>query len=208
MKYLGRRGKIYQFERAIRKDLQPIIGQPAWRESLFTDSETEAEALCRKRTVETDEIIAQAKAGTLRQFTDDAIEDLAIRWSIEFQLAYEATIAYELFPDYVPIGEPATPDAPSKIFQSRKAIEAEVTDWAASQVGMPTLGSTDWQKLIDECIDNYLVSNPHLPGDWMAVLEEHGFDRATIADGQVKVVPRPRNVPVRNRLLSMFDEFL
>ncbi|MEP1613169.1 MAG: hypothetical protein ABJL72_14750 [Roseobacter sp.] len=101
-----------------------------------------------------------------------------------------------------------TPDAPSKIFQSREAIEAEVTDWAAPQDDMPAQGSTDWRKLIDECIDNYLVSNPHLPGDWMAVLEEHGFDRKTIADGQLKVVSRPRNVPVRKRILTMFDEFL
>lgn len=161
-----------------------MVNRPG-EKAFLPDSETEAEALCRKRTVENDAIITQAKAGTLRQFTDDALEDLAVRWSTDFQLAHEATIAYELFPDYAPIGKPVATDAGSKILQSRKELEAEVTGWAASQDDMPVLGSTDWEKLIDECIDTYLVSNPHLPGDWMSVLEELGFDRATIAEGQV-----------------------
>ena len=70
MKFLKQRGDWYHFERVISKPLQGIMGKTGWREALNTDSKVEAEARCRRRTVETDEEIRKAKEGTYRLLSD------------------------------------------------------------------------------------------------------------------------------------------
>lgn len=207
MRYLSPRGNSFQFERSVPKDIRHIIGFDKWRESLFTDSRREAERRCQTRTVETNAIIQQAREGTLRHFTDEQIDNLAIRWSTEFQLAHEASIAHELFPQHVPEGAPISDSAPSSIFASRKKLEAAVAEWAAIHDDVPEQGSSDWIKLIDECLDEYLVSNPALPGDWKGVLKDRGFDDQALEQRSVQIVKRPHKVDERKRLSSLYRDF-
>ncbi|WP_282094182.1 hypothetical protein [Epibacterium ulvae] len=176
-------------------------------DTLDTDSKVEAEARCRRRTVETGEQLKQAREGTLRHFTDEQIDNLAIRWSTEFQLAHEASIAYELFPQHVPEGAPISDSALSSIFALRKKLEAAVAEWATIHDAVPEQGSSDWIKLIDECLDEYLVSNPALPGDWKGVLKDRGFDDQALEQRSVKIVKRPHKVDERKRLSSLYHDF-
>lgn len=98
MKFLRPRGTKYQFERPVPKDIQKTVGFKSWRESLKTDSKIEAEIKCRRRTVETDDIIQQVRDQTYRHFTDDELDDLAIRWSLDFQHINRENIAKDAFP--------------------------------------------------------------------------------------------------------------
>lgn len=207
MRYLSPRGNSFQFERSVPKDIRHIVGFDKWRESLFTDSRREAERRCQTRTVETNAIIQQAREGTLRHFTNEQIDDLAIRWSTEFQLAYEASIAHELFPQHVPEGVPISDSAPSSIFTSRKQLETAVAKWAVTQDDVPEQDSSDWIKLIDECLDEYLVSNPALPGDWQGVLKDRGFDPLSLEHRKVQVVKRTAKIDERKRLSSVHADF-
>lgn len=207
MKYLKPRGGWYHFERVVPANVRHLIDQKDWRHALYTDSRVEAEARCRRRTVETDEQLKQAREGTLRCLSDEKIEDLAVRWSTEFQLAYEVSIAHELFPQYVPEGAPVSDNTPSSIFESREKLEAAVAEWAKAQDDAPEKGSSDWTKLIDECLDEYLVSNPALQGDWKGVLKDRGFDDQIFEQHQVQVVKRPLKVDERKRLSAIYRDF-
>ena len=104
--FLARRGNIYQFSRRVPDDVRPVIGENHWRWSLKTDSLVEAEIACRKYTVETDDTIRKVRNGTFRQFSDIQIENLAVQWSIQFQLINRENIAATMFPDVLPPHEP------------------------------------------------------------------------------------------------------
>lgn len=62
MTYLRRRVAVYQFRRPVPEELRPIIGKTEWAFSLRTKDRAEAERRCRIEAVETDKIIAAARA--------------------------------------------------------------------------------------------------------------------------------------------------
>lgn len=71
------RGGWYRFERVAPPDARHLIEQKEWRHTIATDSKVEAETRCRRRTVETDEQLRQARSGTYRGLSQMEIEDLA-----------------------------------------------------------------------------------------------------------------------------------
>ena len=99
MMYLRLRGNVYQFERSAPTDIRSTLGFVSWRETLDTDGKTEAEARCRKRTVETDDIIKSARDGSLRLMSDEETDWLAIQWSRYFQSTNRENIPRDMFPD-------------------------------------------------------------------------------------------------------------
>lgn len=208
VKYLAKRGTVYQFSRRVPDDVRPVIGEDHWRWSLKTDSLTDAEKVSRKHTVETQEIIDEVRAGTYRLFTNDELDDLALQWSLFFQTSYEANIAYELFPQHVPEGQPINSTESSKIFATRAELQVSVQEWATQLDRMPEIGSNDWEKLIDVCLDAYLVANPALSNEAAIILEEQGFCKEGIKHGSIRVVSRPEKVLTRNKLSNVFKEFV
>lgn len=128
MKYLKSRGDWYHFERVVPPDLRDIIGKNAWREALKTDSKIEAEARCRRRTVETDEEIRQAKEGTYRHLQTNEIEDIAAQWGIDFQLINRENIAREAFPDFCGEPDPFGDESSTPIIRKKADLSKSVSD--------------------------------------------------------------------------------
>ena len=69
--YLMKRGKRWYFHRRVPGDLKEVFTREFWRESLNTDSETEAGIGVIAHIQRTNDLIAQARQGTLRRLDDD-----------------------------------------------------------------------------------------------------------------------------------------
>lgn len=208
VKFLSKRGNVFQFSRRVPDDIRPVVGIDHWRWSLKTDSKTEAEIACRRHAVETDRIIEQVRAGTFRQFTDIEIDDLAIAWGLQFQSINRERIAASVFPDIIPLEEAMGDEEPTPVFTSRSELERSVERWAAKIDRAPALGTIDWDKLVDVCLDSYLVANPELSDYWKDVLAELGHDFSSTYPQFIEVVKRPKTVKTENLLSSVFRDFL
>lgn len=208
MKYLRLRGKNYQFERPVPKDIQPILGLKSWRESLGTDSRSNAEALCRKRTVHTDDIIQRARNGSLRRLTNEMIDSLAVSWSQDFQDANRENIPRDMFPDVFQ-DEPDIRETPdSTIFSSRKALEANVKRWVEKEGVDIQFGSPDWETLIDECYGEYVTANPEISDQWFGVLQDRGIDLDERYRNAFKVAPRPKKTNPKSKVGEVFKKYV
>lgn len=207
MKYLRARGSSYQFERSVPKEIQHILGFKSWRESLWTDSRAEAERRCRKRTVETDEIIEAAKNELDRRPTESELHDLAIDWSMDFQLINREFMPGDLFPDVIESHDRIGDEAPNSILASREDIRKSVTLWLnRSHPGIELLPA-ELETLNDLCIDEYLTANPELSGGWKEVLEDAGVRDARRLPAPVSAVSRAKHTPQRRRLSAMFKKY-
>jgi len=208
VRYLSKRSNIYQFSRRVPDDVRPIVGHDHWRWSLRTDSRIEAEIACRRHAVETDEIIEQARKGTYRKFSDSEIDDFAAAWIIQFQLINRERIAASVFPDVIPLHQALGDEENSPIFASRNGLEQSVNRWAAKLDNAPAPDTADWEKLIDACLDVYLVSNPELSSAWKDVLSEQGCDTSNYPSRYIEVVERLPKTSSRNLLSEVFKDFL
>jgi len=163
VKYLKPRGGWYHFERVVPPDVRHLIAQKEWRHTLDTDSRVEAEARCRRRTVETDEQLKRARSGTYRRLSQMDIEDLAVQWSIDFQLINRENIAREAYPDVWGELEPIGDEAPHPIIRKKADLTQYVTDWMnRTDIGAIETDTPDFEALLDACLDEYLVSNPEI----------------------------------------------
>ncbi len=173
MKYLKPRGGWYHFERVVPADVRHLIEQKEWRHTLDTDSKVEAEARCRRRTVETDEQLKQARSGSYRRLSQMEIEDLAVQWSIDFQLINRGNIAREAFPDVWGDLETIGDEAPRPIIRTQADLKKYVTDWMkrADITGITT-DAPDFEALLDACLEEYLVSNPEISSQWKDIIAE------------------------------------
>ncbi|MEM6312027.1 MAG: DUF6538 domain-containing protein [Pseudomonadota bacterium] len=144
VKYLVKRGGIFQFSRRVPDNVRNVIGTKHWRWSLKTDSRIEAEIACRRHAVETDDIIERVRNGTYRRFTDIEIDDLAIRWGMDFQLVNRENIAASVFPDVIPKNDPTGDEEQKPIFPSRKELENSVAKWVTEEESAPSPGTADW----------------------------------------------------------------
>lgn len=208
VKFLSKRGNVFQFSRRVPDDVRPVIGMDHWRRSLKTDSKTEAEIACRRHAVETDRIIEQVRNGTFRQFTDIEIDDLAIAWGIQFQSINRGRIAASVFPDVIPLDDAIGDEEVAPVFASRRELEGSVARWAAKMDSAPAPDTADWSKLVDACLDGYLVANPELSNGWKDVLAELGHDFSNTHDQFIDVVTRPPKIPTKNLLSSVFKDFM
>lgn len=208
VKFLSKRGNVFQFSRRVPNDIRRVVGIDHWRWSLKTDSKAEAEIACRKHAVETDRIIEQVRNGTFRQFTDTEIDDLAIAWGIQFQSINRERIAASMFPDVIPLDEAIGDEEPTPVFASRRELERSVARWATKMDNAPAPDTADWSKLVDACLDGYLVANPELTNDWKDVLAELDHDISNTRNQFIEVVKRPKKVATRNLLSSVFKDFM
>ncbi len=208
MKYLRLRGNVYQFERSVPKDIRSILGLESWRETLDTDSKTEGEARCRKRTVETDDIIKSARDGSVRLISNEKIDHLAIRWSQFFQDTSRENIPRDMFPDVFQDEFDVRETPGSTIFSTRRALEANVRDWAASAQIEIRVGSPDWEALIDECYGEYVCANPEVSDQWFGVLRDRGVDLDERYRNAFKVAPRPKRPNPESRISVVFEKYV
>jgi hypothetical protein len=119
IKYLKQRGDWYHFERVVPPDVRHLIDDKDWRHTLDTDSKVEAEARCLRRTVETNEQLRAARSGSFRRLDQTQIEDLAVQWSLDFQLINRENIAREAFPDVWGELDTFGDEAPRPIIRSK-----------------------------------------------------------------------------------------
>jgi integrase len=182
MKYLRRRGNIFHFERPIPKDVQPTLKSTLWRESLRTDSKTEAEKLCRIETVKTDEIIAQVRAGKFRRLSDHEIDYIAVWWITDLQQINEQYLPNAAYPhllgEHLGLGD----EAPSPILRSKSEVETELKRWELrflDDVNVDIkieIDSPDWDALLTECIDNYIFAFTDDTNAKLEIFAEFGVD--------------------------------
>ena len=198
VKFLSKRGNVFQFSRRVPDDVRPVVGIDHWRWSLKTESRTEAEIACRKHAVETDRVIEQVRAGTFRQFTDIEIDDLAIAWGLQFQSINRERIAASVFPGVIPLDEPIGDEEPTPVFSSRRELERSVARWATKIENVPAPDTADWGRLVDACLDGYLVANPELSDGWKDVLAELGHGFSNTHNQFIEVVKRSTKVQKRN----------
>jgi len=208
VKFLRPRGNSFQFERSVPLDLRSVLGFGSWRESLRTDSRSLAEHRCRKRTVETDDLINAVRNGEYRRISDDELHDLAIRWSFEFQQTNRQLIPRDLFPDAFDDEPRIGVEAENSILESRTAVGESLKAWV-NRVEPPLhFLPAELETLINLCVDEYLVSNPELSTKWKDVLAEAGFDEAHRLPDYIPVVDRTRKTPARRRLSSLFKRYV
>jgi len=207
-KFLAKRGNTYQFSRRVPDDVRLLLGMNHWRWSLKTDSLTEAEIACRKHAAATDQTIKQVRDGIFRRFSDEEIDDLAIEWSAQFQLSNRENIAATMFPDVIPRHEPIGDEEKTPIFPSRKELENSVARWAANNTDVPARSTADWDRLVDTCLDEYLVGNPELSSAWIDILADQGLDLSGTHSSYFKVVERPKKAVPRNLLSAVFRDFI
>lgn len=208
VKFLAKRRNKFQFSRRVPNDVRPVLGVKHWRWSLKTDSLTEAEIACRKHAAATDDIIQQVRNGTFRLFSDFQIEDLAIQWCNQFQLVNRENIAAMVFPDVIPLREPFGDEEKTPIFPSKKELEKSVARWVAKIEDAPAPETADWDRLVDACLDEYLVGNPELSDAWVDILAEQGFDVPQSERPFIPVVQRSKKAIPRNLLSAVFKEFI
>lgn len=209
MKYLKPRGDWYHFERVLSKPLQAIMGKTGWRESLNTDSRVEAEARCRRRTVETDEEIQQAKEGKFRRLSKIEVEDLAAQWCIDFQLINRENIAREAFSDVLGEPDPLGDEAKTPIIRKKADLLEVVRNWLVrTNNDRLTVGSADWDALLDAWLDEYLVSNPEISDAWQQIHAELGLENTPTPVNVFGTLKRSPKVDPRHRLSAVFKQYL
>lgn len=208
VRFLAKRGNTYQFSRRVPDDVRPALGMNHWRWSLKTDGLTEAEIACRRHAVETEEIIKQVRNGTFRKFSDEKIDDFAIQWSTQFQLTNRANIAASVFPDVIALNDSIGEGEENPIFSSRSELEKAVARWAQKIEAVPSPGTADWDKLVDACLDEYLIGNPEISNAWVDILKEQGLDFSQHHSSFIEVVQRPQKVIARNLLSAVFKDFI
>lgn len=209
MKYLKSRGEWYHFERVVPSDVRDIIDKKAWREAFNTDSKVEAEAQCRRRTVETDEEIRRAREGTYRHLLTNEIEDIAIQWGIDFQLINRENIAREAFPDVW--GKPDTigDESSTPIIRKKADLSKSVSDWMSrTQHFDVKVGSADWDALLDSCLDEYLVSNPEISDGWLDILAEQNILPRIPDRSFFGTPPRKKRVDPDRKLSIAFQKYM
>lgn len=162
MKYLIKRKRIYQFERPVPRDVQQIIGKKLWRTSLRTDSKTEAEIKCRRKTVETDELIQSARNGSFRKASPYDMSLVALSWSNDFQLFNRERIAKAAFPNVWKLEAPIGDQAEYPIIGNRRELSIEVLSWLKKNDFCITCDTPEYEELLDACHDHYIVSNPQI----------------------------------------------
>lgn len=205
MKYLKPRSRWYHFERVVPADVRHLIEQKEWRHTLDTDSKVEAEARCRRRTVETDEQLKQARSGAYRRLSQIEIEDLAVQWGIDFQLINRENIAREAYPDVWGELNPIGDEAPRPIIRKKADLTQYVTDWMnRSDITAIETDTPDFEALLDACLDEYLVSNPEISSQWKGVIAELGGP-ITSTFGTLK---RVKKADPNRRLSVAFNKYL
>jgi hypothetical protein len=185
------------------------MGKTGWREALNTDSKVEAEARCRRRTVETDEEIRKAKEGTYRVLSDTQVEDIAIQWSIDFQLINRENIARAAFPDVWGELEPFGDEAPRPIIRKKADLAQYVSDWLerAEQVEIK-IGTPDFDALVDACVDEYLVSNPEISNGWKEIFAELNVLVESYGKSVHGTLKRKKKVGPDRKLSALFKNYL
>ena len=209
MKFLKQRGDWYHFERVISKPLQGVMGKTGWREALNTDSKVEAEARCRRRTVETDEEIRKAKEGTYRLLSDTQVEDIAVQWGTDFQLINRENIARDAFPDVWGELAPVGDEAPRPIIRKKTDLIQYVSDWLErTEQAEIKIGTPDFEALLDACLVEYLVSNPEISSEWEDVLAEHNVLPKNHGKSIQGTLKRKKKVDPDRKLSALFKNYL
>lgn len=165
--YLQQRGNRWYFYRRVPGDVKSQIDAEFWRISLDTDSESEARIGVAAHTHRTNEMIAAARDGCLRLLSDHQIDDHALGWSQQFELAAERLVVAEMFP-HVDLGEAVSPNErignePLRaILRNRGDLESDVRRWAEREQIKIVIGSPDWEKLLDECHLTWAYTYPEI----------------------------------------------
>lgn len=169
-KYMSRRGNTWQFYRRVPKELVPIIGVKVWRSTLGTDSRVQADRNLHIKMVETDKIIEAARNGTYQMIDDEVLEDIAIAWSIWYEQAAGWTLPEAVFGSRFPsmfehLGEPLSGEIANPIFRSRDELAEAVQQFVRDTDVKITIPSTEWERLVTLCQDEYATSNPEIAGN-------------------------------------------
>ncbi len=209
MKYLKPRGDWFHFERVVQKELRGVLGRTAWREALNTDSRVEAEIRCRRRTVETDEDIRQAKEGTFRRVSDNNLDDIAVQWGIDFQQINRENIARDAFPDVWDHRDKIGDETPTPIFRSKSELAKSVSKWLERVQCYDVIeGSSDWTALIEACLDEYLVSNPEISNAWVKIHTEQATIPSPDISNVYGTVERTPKIDPKHKLSIVFENYL
>ena len=209
MKYLKPRGGWYHFERVVPPDVRHLIAQKEWRHTLDTDSRVEAEARCRRRTVETDEQLKHARNGTYRRLSQIEIENLAAQWGIDFQLINRENIAREAFPDVWGELDAIGDEAPRPIIRKKSDLAQYVADWLEkTDTNSISTDTPDFEALLDACLDEYLVSNPEISNGWKEVLTELNALPEDPAPSTFGTLKRTKKIDPKRRLSVAFNKYL
>lgn len=168
-KHLSLRGKTWQFSRRVPKDVVGIVGCEFWRCSLETDSLAEAERRLHVKIVETDQIIQSVRDGTYQKIDDEALDDIAVQWSIWYEEAAASTLPMAVFGQRFPmafehLGEPLSGEIAEPILRSRDELVALVDRFVSEQRIEIRRNSTEWEKLVNFCQDEYAATNPEIMG--------------------------------------------
>ena len=156
--YLMKRGKRWYFHRRVPGDLKEVFTREFWRESLNTDSETEAGIGVIAHIQRTNDLIAQARQGTLRRLDDDQIDDLSMQWAAHYAEVAEELMVAEMFPhlqvgDVFPFSSAERYGEEPKIavLKDRGQLASEVRRWLSSYREEVRAEGADWEKLLDAC---------------------------------------------------------
>jgi hypothetical protein len=166
---MSRRGKSWQFVRRVPTELVPIIGVEAWRSSLGTDSQSEAERRLRVKLVETDKIIEAARNGTYRRITEAVLEDYAVDWSLWYEERVSFTMPEAVFGSRFPtafeaMGKPIGDEILEPIVRTKEDLTGLVRRFVEERDIPISIPSPDWDKLVTFCQDEYAESNPEIIG--------------------------------------------
>ncbi|MAS43224.1 MAG: hypothetical protein CML46_19955 [Rhodobacteraceae bacterium] len=153
-----KRGKRWYFHRRVPGDLKEVFTREFWRESLNTDSETEAGISVIPHIQRTNDLIAQARQGTLRRLDDDQIDDLSMEWADHYAEVAEELMVAEIFPhlqigDVSPFSSGARygEEPSTAVLRDRNQLASEVRRWLSSYRDDVRAEGADWEKLLDAC---------------------------------------------------------
>ncbi|WP_242077101.1 site-specific integrase [Brevundimonas diminuta] len=128
--YLYRRGGIYWFRRRVPDDVLETLGRSAWRESLHTKDFEQAKQAARRRGVETDRLIATARAKLTGQASTpldvSTAQAMAATW-LEAVLADEEDIR-------VGLGEAGHAASETWLFEDEAAYRRDLAQMNISAV--------------------------------------------------------------------------
>lgn len=146
-----------------------MVGCEFWGCSLETDSLAEAERRLHVKIVETDQIIQSVRDGTYQKIDDEALDDIAVQWSIWYEEAVASTLPVAVFGQRFPVafehlGEPLSGEIAEPILRSRDELVALVDRFVSEQGIEIRRYSTEWEKLGNFCQDEYAATNPEIMG--------------------------------------------
>jgi len=130
-----RKTQIWYFRKIIPKDLQTRLGRKEVMESLGTRDRLEAVRLVLPHVEKWNRLIADARAGRLRKFTDEELDHVAICWYHDYQsrIAWGAT---KLLPDE--IGFPIADE---------NELDQRLTEYLLREEVAIAFGSPDYERL-------------------------------------------------------------